>query len=278
MNGIAATIGALVMPILGVATVRQAVLADVSDREGRGRLAEAVDRAQLSITARGVRQIWTSAAVMVAIGVVVGGQPGLGAGVFGLLTAVSLAVALLPDRRSRAITRSLPEALETTAQALRAGCPLTEALVAGSAAVRPPLTTDLTEVVASIEGGCSPTDALDAWARRRPLPAVRLFGAAVAVSVRGGASIARALDGVAMTLRERQQVEGEVRTLATQTRLSAMILAAAPPAFTLLMAAVDNSTTEFLIGTSVGRLCLAGGAALDLLAGLWMARITRSVA
>ena len=84
--------------------------------------------------------------------------------------------------------------------------------------------------------------------------------------------MARAVDRVAATLRERRELRAEVRALATQARASAGVLAVAPLAFAALVSTIEPGVVGFLVTTPVGLACLAVGLGLDGLGALWMAR------
>ena len=102
-----------------------------------------------------------------------------------------------------------------------------------------------------------------------------LAASALALAAEAGGTQARAVDGVAATLRERLAVDAEVRALSAQARLSAIVIAIAPLVFGALAVGTDGRTAAFLLGQPLGWLCLAGGLALDALAAWWMLRITR---
>jgi Flp pilus assembly protein TadB len=66
--------------------------------------------------------------------------------------------------------------------------------------------------------------------------------------------------------------------LSAQTRLSAVVVGAAPLGYLAFSALVDPRSLGVLVGTGVGRVCLVVGLALEGLAALWMRRIVRSTA
>ena len=229
---------------------------------------------------RGGASGWTRGWIVLAgTGVVLGWLGGGPATAFlGLGAAGAGPWLLLGARRGRssaAIEASLPPVLEATARGLRAGASLPVALAAASSGAAPLVGSDLALVA---EGAAGPglVAELDRWAATRPLPGVRLAAAALALSAEIGGGGARALDGVALTLRQRQAVAGEVRALATQARLSALVLTIAPVAFAALAAAGDPRTATMLLRAPVGQVCLAAGLGLDAVGALWMARITRA--
>ncbi len=185
---------------------------------------------------------------------------------------------LLGARRGRAaaaVEAGLPPVLEATARGLRAGASLPVALAAAASGSAPTIASDLA-LVANRAAEAGLVTALDGWAAERPLPGVRLAAAALTLASEVGGGGSRALDGVALTLRQRQAVAGEVRALATQARLSAVVLTLAPLAFAALAAAGDPRTAEVLLRSPLGQACLAIGLGLDAAGAAWMARITRA--
>ena len=102
--------------------------------------------------------------------------------------------------------------------------------------------------------------ALDGWAERRPLPSVRLGVAALALAAETGGASARAVDGVAETIRGRLAVGAEVRALSAQARLSALVIVLAPLAFSALAVASDGGTADLPVPVA-GRVGLPRGRA-----------------
>jgi tight adherence protein B len=186
---------------------------------------------------------------------------------------------LLPARRARRRDRQLPDALDRTAAALRAGDSVGAALARVAAAIPAPLGTELLSVARAVRLGTSAADALGAWARQpSSSPDVQLVATALAIGARAGGELARAVDGVAATLRERHELRREVHALATQARASAAVLAVAPLAFAGLVASIEPGAALFLVTEPVGLLCLVGGLGLEAVGAMWMARITRGAA
>lgn len=105
------------------------------------------------------------------------------------------------------------------------------------------------------------TAALDQWPEHRPLPGVRLATSALGLGAETGGAQARALDGVAATLRSRRAVGREVRALSSQARMSGVVITLAPLGFSALAAATDERTASFLLATPLGLFCLATGLA-----------------
>ncbi|HMK11920.1 MAG TPA: hypothetical protein VK461_10090, partial [Acidimicrobiales bacterium] len=119
-------------------------------------------------------------------------------------------------------------------------------------------------------------DALARWREQRPLSGVRLTASALELGLTAGGTHARAVDGVAATLRDNLAISAEVRAQAAQAQASALVIGLAPLGFTALACLADHRTATFLFQTPAGLACLAVGLALDGLGAAWMARITRA--
>lgn len=202
----------------------------------------------------------------------------------GPVAAVVLAGALAATPRGlRTIVRrrlharrdgQLPESLERLASALRAGSAPTTAFVAIAHEAPAPLHAELRVVADEIQHGAGMAAAVDAWAARPGAsPTVRLAAAALSLGVTAGGEVARSMDRVAATLRERRELQAEVHSLATQARASAGVLGMAPVGFTALVSTIEPGMVQFLVTTPVGVLCLVGGLGLEVAGVVWMARI-----
>jgi tight adherence protein B len=170
----------------------------------------------------------------------------------------------------------LPEALERIAGALRSGSSTPQAIAEAGRSVVEPLGPELSVLALSMRRGRSLVDVVDEWAAGRRDSGTRLVATALVLASGLGAAPARALDGVAATLRERLELADERHALATQARMSATVLSAAPFGLALLLAASDPAIAHFLLATSAGWMCLVVGGALEVAGALWMARLTRS--
>lgn len=212
-----------------------------------------------------------------AVAVVVGG-PGL-AGVVALALVAGPAAAVR-SRRGRAderVEQALPGALEAVARSLRTGASLRQAVEeAGSAAgTGRVLAAELSRAAAEAAQGASLVAALEGVGIRRPLPGVRLGVAALCLGAETGGAQARAVDGVAATVRERLAVAAELRALSSQARISALVIGLAPVGFGAFAAATDPGTSQFLLHTAGGLVLLSAGLALDGLGWLWMQRLAK---
>jgi len=220
--------------------------------------------------------VWAAGSVLIvgAIGLVVGAGAAVLAAVV-ITAGPVVAIAVATRRRRQHVGTTLPGALDELARSLRSGASLTQAIEDAGAATPGPLGDDLTHIAAAHQAGMPLDEALLAWPRLRPVPGVRLASAALVLGLGAGGTHARAVDGVAATLREHLSVASEVRAQASQAQASALVIGVAPLGFTALACLADPRTATFLFQTTAGLACVAIGLALDAVGAVWMARITR---
>ncbi len=193
------------------------------------------------------------------------------------LLAVVVPLVVLRGRRGRDrrdLEAALPRLVDDVARGLRGGLSLPVAVTAAAAHDHGPWNDDLRRVALGLARGATLGDELRRWGSGNRCDGFGLLVAALSLSAEAGGAPARALDGVAATLRARVAARQEVVALASQARASALVMAVTPVAFAALAAVTDRRTADFLLHDPAGIACLVGGCLFDLAALTWMMRIT----
>ncbi len=134
-------------------------------------------------------------------------------------------------RRSRRLNQfndQLPDMLNLMVNSLRAGYSTQQAMEAVSRELPPPISTEFRRVVQEMQIGIPVERALDHLLRRVPSDDLDLVVTAILIQREVGGNLAEVLETIAETIRERIRVQGEIRTLTAQVRLSGNIIAAVP--------------------------------------------------
>lgn len=231
---------------------------------------------------------------MTSAGPFLPGALALGAALLGVLAVRAQRAALVRDRlpgwrvpparslpfgrrrAERRMVEQLPDVLDASARAAASGLSPVESLRRARDAAAGLLADDLDRVLAAVDGGEPVLAVLERWARRRPVPEVRLTVSAVGQALASGASVARAAHQIADVLRANLDARRVVISQAAQGRASATVVAVAPLVVLLLSALVDTTAIEILLTTPVGVAALVGGLALDGVAAWWMAALIAS--
>jgi tight adherence protein B len=152
----------------------------------------------------------------------------------GIVAAVGGAaapIAWLAWQRRRVERRFSDQLLDTMAMlasSVRSGHSLLQALEHVVSEAPEPTRGAIALVVREIGLGASQEDALERLADRMPSDDLELIVSAVNVHHQIGGSLARVLDSIADTIRERGRIEGDIRSLTAQQRYSAYVLSLLP--------------------------------------------------
>jgi len=131
-------------------------------------------------------------------------------------------------RRQKAFEDQLGDVLTLLTGALRAGYSLLHALNLVVEEIPPPASEEFRRVVREVGLGLSLTEALENLVERVDSRDLELMVAAIAIQQEVGGNLAAILDTISETIRERVRIQGEIRTLTTQQKITGYILAFLP--------------------------------------------------
>ncbi len=178
-------------------------------------------------------------------------------------------------RRSARIVEQLPEVLAGLAAPIRAGASLPQAFAAARDEAEPPMRGVLVRTCRDLDAGVPQDEAIARFASRCGAVEAKLAARALRVGRQAGAELARVIDEVGETLRDRDRLARELRAATSQARLSAIVVASLPVVFLVLMSAGAREQTALLFGEPIGWLLLGIGGLLEGGGILWIRRLTR---
>ncbi|MBI3140355.1 MAG: type II secretion system F family protein [Rhodocyclales bacterium] len=195
------------------------------------------------------------------------------AAVAGMLPSVRLLVAR--RRRLRLLERQLPDALDLIGRALRAGHAFSAGLGMVATEAADPIAGEFRTTFDEINFGIPAPDALHNLAARLPWADLRYFVIAVVIQRETGGNLAELLDNLSALIRARFKLQGMVRVLSTEGRLSAWVLGCMPFVLAAAISLVNPRYVATLWTDPAGPPMLAVGLALLMLGIAWMWRIVR---
>ncbi len=199
------------------------------------------------------------------------------AGVVGA-TAAAAPIAWLHWRRRRVERRFETQLLDTIAllsSSVRSGHSLLQALEHVTSEAPEPTRSAIGLVVREIGLGASQEDALERLADRLPSEDLELIVSAVNVHHQIGGSLAKILDAIAQTIRERVRVAGDIRGLTAQQRYSAYVLSLLPVAAAGALMLFSPDYVSVLFAPGPLRAVLIAAVAMVTLGFLVMNRMAR---
>jgi tight adherence protein B len=186
-----------------------------------------------------------------------------------------LAVNVLIGRRRRKFDEQVPDTLQMFAGGLRAGHSLLRAIDAAAQESDAPMSEELSRVVNETRIGRDLGESLGDVSRRTASEDFYWIAQAIEIHREVGGDLAEVLDHVGETIRDRNQVRGQVRALSAEGRVSALVLMALP-IFMFIGLVLFNPLYAKVFTTTVIGFAMLGAAVLLLsVGGLWLSRIIK---
>ncbi len=208
----------------------------VEQRDFGANLAREIARADLKLKVSEYLLIWAGVTVGVPIAMALAsvGMPGLRNPIVllvGALIGFMLPRFWLARRKSSrvgAFNKQLPDTITLIANALRAGSSFLQAIELVVRESRPPISTEFGRVIREVNLGLAFDVALENMVRRVRSDDLELMATAISIQHTVGGNLAEILDSIAFTIRERVRIQGEIRTLTAQQRLSGYVVGFLP--------------------------------------------------
>jgi tight adherence protein B len=203
------------------------------------------------------------------------GGGNLAATIFGLfigLVAPWLFLSVRQSRRESAFLTQLPDTLQLLSGSMKAGYSLPQAMESVLRESKPPISVEFNRAMIETRLGLPAEEALDGIAARTHSRDFSWIVMAIRIQREVGGNLAELLGTVAETLRERERLHRQIRTLSAEGRLSAVILGALPFVFTGYLLIKQPDYLNPLFHTPAGVLLSVIGIVLLLVGIEWMRR------
>lgn len=168
--------------------------------------------------------------------------------------------------RTKKFEQQLPQALDTIARSLRAGHAFASGLQMVAQEFTDPIGAEFAKVVDEINFGVGIKDALMNLTQRVDSQDLRFFTIAVVIQRETGGDLAEILENIARLMRERFKLDGRIRILSAEGKLSAMILIAIPFFIVFYISFFNPNHLKTLLTDPLGKM-FAGLSVLMMLTG-----------
>jgi len=204
----------------------------------------------------------------------------LGGGLFLLAVPAMLALPMVflgtrSQERRKQLALALPDALSSTASALRAGFSLLQALDACARQTKGPLGQEFERMLAETRVGVPVDDALENLAKRAGSADLSLMVTAVQIQRQVGGNLTEVLDRIQQTIRERVRLQAEVRALSAQGRMSSLIIGLLPVGLLVMMAMIAPAFVGPMFQPGIGRMLLVVAALFEICGFFVLSRVVR---
>ena len=178
------------------------------------------------------------------------------------------------NRRLKTFNSRLPDTLSLLSNALKAGLSLPQAIESVAQNAASPIAEELTRVIQETKLGTATPVALTNMVRRVGSEDLDLIVTAIAIQSTVGGNLARILDGISHTIRQRVQIKSQIGAMTAQMRASGWIITLLP----IIVAAILNIITptyfRVMFTDPGGRVLLVAAGASIVLGNFFVRRIT----
>jgi tight adherence protein B len=223
-------------------------------------LAKRLRQAGIGLEPEVYRQRLLRSALVVAIAGVVMGGLGVGGLLFGLLLGFATYkggdyyIQWKYDQRMNDFLDQFTDALGVMANGVKSGQTVLQCFETIASDFIDPIQGEMHEVLQELRMGVPMDEALAAWAERMPCEDLEIATTALIVQRQTGGNVAEILDTVANTIRERNKLYKQIRTLTTQGRMSGVVLSLLPVGLFLAMFLIAPERTGLLFSHPIGLL------------------------
>src|SRR5690606_30033782 len=159
----------------------------------------------------------------------------------------------------------LVELLQMLASGLRAGFGLLQALEASADQLPAPISVEIRRTLRDTAMGASVEQALSSLNERVGSSDFDIVITAILIQRSVGGNLAEILDNVAHTMRERERIRGEIRTLTSQQRMTGFVIGGIPIGLLIIFSMISPEFTSLLFTDPLGRMMLMAAAVSEVI-------------
>ena len=244
-------------------------------RGRRNSLATGLESAGLSLRPGEYMVLTLVVTAIVALSLaLLSGPVGLVIGLLGTPFLASALVRVKAERRRAAFNEQLPDSLQLLASTLRTGYGLTQALEAVANEAIDPVRTEFRRVLLESRVGRNMNESLTALERRMNSLDFKWVTSAIDINREIGGDLAGVLDNVSDTIRDRQRMVRQIRSLSAEGRISAYVLISLPILLGLALSVINPDYVEPL-KSGTGLALVFVGCGMLVVGWVWMRRVIR---
>lgn len=217
--------------------------------------------------------VFSGACVAAVLGLVIGG-PLLAIGLFLVVPAAGqILINRLAGKRRSKFEGQLGDTLQLLTGSLRAGHSILRAIDAAAIESAAPTSEEMRRVVSETSLGRDLLSSLNDTASRMRSDDFIWVSQAIQINREVGGNLADVLDQVNETIRERSEIKGQIKSLASEGKFSAYILMVMPVGIVLMLMVMSPGYMDPLFSEPLGWAMIGLSVVLMTIGGLWMRKI-----
>lgn len=176
--------------------------------------------------------------------------------------------------RLKSFRDGLQDLITTIIGSLKAGFSFSQALKTVVEEFDSPIKEEMDRVLKEMQYGSSMEEALNHLKERMMNDDLDLMIQAILIQHQIGGNLAKVLESIVQTIRDRNKIENQIHTLTAQGRLSGIVIGLLPIVVGILLYCIQPSYIGSLFQQPIGLMMLAGGAVSSLIGFIFIRKIT----
>jgi len=177
-------------------------------------------------------------------------------------------------RRLKAFNGRLPDTMSLLSNALKAGLSLPQALEVVARNATAPVADELNRAIREMNLGTATPQAMANMVRRVGSEDLDLVVTAISIHSTVGGNLARILDSISHTIRQRVQMKAQISAMTAQMRASGWIITLLPFIVAAILNVITPSYFQVMFTTPLGRVMLGLVLVSVLIGNFFIRRIT----
>ncbi len=178
-------------------------------------------------------------------------------------------------KRMGEFEKHFADGLDIMVGGLEAGSSLNTAVELVSREMPAPVSTEFSRVLRDASLGMSYEEAFNGMYGRVPSDDVGMLVSAIGVQFRVGGNLANVLRTLSETVRDRQKIRGDIKTLTAQQNMTSWLITAIPVGMVSLLLVINRDYMSQIFQPGPQRLFALGGAVMILVGNVVIRRILR---
>lgn len=170
----------------------------------------------------------------------------------------------MKNRRIKAFTNDLPEAIDIIVRGIKAGLPLMDGMRLVATEAREPLASEFRGVIEAQQLGLPMSEAIQRINENIPTPETSFLATVITIQQSSGGSLSEALSNLGKILRERKKMRLKVKAISSEAKASAGIIGSLPVVVAGVVSVVSPDYIGRLFESSAGHIVLACAAGMML--------------
>lgn len=176
-------------------------------------------------------------------------------------------------RRLLLFERQLGDALGIIGNSLRAGFTFQQAMDSIASEMPDPISKEFAKALREMRLGVPVETTLDAMVRRMHNDDLEMLVTAVLIQRQAGGNLADIIDSIAVTIKDRLKIKGDVRTLTASGRMSGSVIGLLPVFLTAVLMVLNPTYISSFFTTTLGILLLAIAVVMEAIGFLIVSKI-----